>query len=162
MMLEPKHRNFTGTLQTKETVKNKLISGAICIPRAFEWFCFRVILNLWQSLECNNFPILSLLLLIMMFLTFALALPFLKFINLDCLSWFLPFNLLLEKWHTPMDDDVSSSAKKFCYYMWGPFWSLAIEMVCQQTLLSFLYQCSASGSARLNSVGFHCAGCPLV
>jgi hypothetical protein len=31
MILEPKHKNFTGPLQIKETVKKKdLITGAIC------------------------------------------------------------------------------------------------------------------------------------
>jgi hypothetical protein len=31
MILEPKHKNFTGSLQIKETVKKDLISGAICL-----------------------------------------------------------------------------------------------------------------------------------
>jgi hypothetical protein len=30
MILEPKHKNFKGSLQNKETVK-KIISGAICL-----------------------------------------------------------------------------------------------------------------------------------
>jgi hypothetical protein len=31
MILEPKHKNFTGLLQIKTTVKKDLISGAICL-----------------------------------------------------------------------------------------------------------------------------------
>jgi hypothetical protein len=32
MILKPKHKNFTGSLQIKESVKKKdLISGAICL-----------------------------------------------------------------------------------------------------------------------------------
>jgi hypothetical protein len=34
MFLEPKHKNFTGLLQIKETVKKDLISGAI---RPYQW-----------------------------------------------------------------------------------------------------------------------------
>jgi hypothetical protein len=30
MILEPKHKIFTGPLQIKETVKKDLISGALC------------------------------------------------------------------------------------------------------------------------------------
>jgi hypothetical protein len=30
MILGPKHKNFTGSLQIKEKVKKDLISGAIC------------------------------------------------------------------------------------------------------------------------------------
>ncbi len=37
MILEPKHKNFTGLLQIKETVKKK-ISGAICLPYFTEFW----------------------------------------------------------------------------------------------------------------------------
>jgi hypothetical protein len=31
MILKPKHKNFAGPLQIKETVKKDLISGAMCL-----------------------------------------------------------------------------------------------------------------------------------
>jgi hypothetical protein len=45
MILEPKHKKFTGPLQTKDTVKKDLISGAIFHTKAFECYYFKVILN---------------------------------------------------------------------------------------------------------------------
>ncbi len=43
MILEPKQKNFTGPLQIKESVKKRFNIGAI--PRAFECYYFKIILN---------------------------------------------------------------------------------------------------------------------
>jgi hypothetical protein len=50
MILEPKHKNFTGPLQIKETVKKRFnISRRMSIPRAFECYYFNIIINWWYS-----------------------------------------------------------------------------------------------------------------
>jgi hypothetical protein len=50
MILEPKHKNFTGPLQIKETVFKRFdIRHHMSIPRAFECYYFKTILNWWHS-----------------------------------------------------------------------------------------------------------------
>ncbi len=50
MILEPKHKNFTGPLQIKETVKKIFnIRRHMVTPRAFECYYFKIILNWWHS-----------------------------------------------------------------------------------------------------------------
>ncbi len=50
MILEPKHKDFTGPLQIKETVGKRFnIRRHMSIPRAFECFYFKIILNWWHS-----------------------------------------------------------------------------------------------------------------
>jgi hypothetical protein len=50
MILEPKHKNFTGPLQIKVTVKKIFnIRRHMSIPRAFECYYFKIILNWWHS-----------------------------------------------------------------------------------------------------------------
>jgi hypothetical protein len=49
MILEPKHKNFTGPLQMKETVKRFNIRRHMSIPRAFECYYFKIILHWWHS-----------------------------------------------------------------------------------------------------------------
>jgi hypothetical protein len=50
MILEPKHKNFTGPLQIKETVKKIfIIRRHMSTPRAFECYYFKIILNWWHS-----------------------------------------------------------------------------------------------------------------
>ncbi len=42
MILEPKHKNFTGPLQLKETVKKRFnIRRHVSMPQAFECYYFR-------------------------------------------------------------------------------------------------------------------------
>jgi hypothetical protein len=46
MILEPKHKNCTGTLKIKETVKKGFnIKRYMSILRAFECYYFQIILN---------------------------------------------------------------------------------------------------------------------
>jgi hypothetical protein len=46
MILEPEHKNFTGSLQIKETVKKRFnIRRHMSTPRAFECYYFKIILN---------------------------------------------------------------------------------------------------------------------
>jgi hypothetical protein len=46
MILEPKHEEFTGPLQIKETVEKRFnIRRHMSIPRAFECYYFKIILN---------------------------------------------------------------------------------------------------------------------
>ncbi len=50
MILEPKHKNFKGPLQIKETVKKIfIITRNMSTPRAFECYYFKLILNWWHS-----------------------------------------------------------------------------------------------------------------
>ncbi len=49
MILEPKHKNFTGPLQIKETVKKIFIRRHMSTPGAFECYYFKIILNWWHS-----------------------------------------------------------------------------------------------------------------
>ncbi len=50
MILEPKHKNFTGSLQIKETVKKIFyIRRHMSTPRAFECYYFKIIVNWWHS-----------------------------------------------------------------------------------------------------------------
>jgi hypothetical protein len=46
MILEPKHKNFTGPLQITGTVKKRFnIRRHMFIPRSFECYYFKIILN---------------------------------------------------------------------------------------------------------------------
>ncbi len=46
MILEPKHKNFAGPSEIKETVKKRFnIRRHMSTPRAFEWYYFKIILN---------------------------------------------------------------------------------------------------------------------
>ncbi len=50
MILEPKHKNFTGPSEIKETVNKRFnIRRHMSTPRAFECFYFKIILNWWHS-----------------------------------------------------------------------------------------------------------------
>ncbi len=50
MILEPKHKNFAGPSQIKETVKKRFnIRHHMSTPRAFECYYFKIILNWWHS-----------------------------------------------------------------------------------------------------------------
>ncbi len=56
MILEPKHKKFTGPLQVKVTVKKRFnIRRYISIPGAFKCYYFKIILNWWHSpLKCYS------------------------------------------------------------------------------------------------------------
>ncbi len=46
MILEPKHKNFAGPSEIKETVKKRFnISRHMSTPRAFERYYFKIIIN---------------------------------------------------------------------------------------------------------------------
>ncbi len=50
MILEPKHKNFKGPVQIKETVKKIfIITRNMSTLRAFECYYFKLILNWWHS-----------------------------------------------------------------------------------------------------------------
>jgi hypothetical protein len=51
MILEPKHKNFAGSLQIKETVKKRFnIRHHMSTPRAFECYYFKIIPLVTQTL----------------------------------------------------------------------------------------------------------------
>ncbi len=50
MILEPKHKNFAGSSEIKETVQKRFnVRRHMSTPRAFECYYFKIILNWWHS-----------------------------------------------------------------------------------------------------------------
>jgi hypothetical protein len=62
MIMEPKHKNFKGQLQIKDTVPKRFnIRRHIAIPRAFDYYYFKIILNRWHSpFKGTEYPIFHL------------------------------------------------------------------------------------------------------
>jgi hypothetical protein len=49
MILEPKHKNFKGPVQSRETVKTIYCQAQYVHTKGFELYYFKVILNWWHS-----------------------------------------------------------------------------------------------------------------